>query len=140
MKAERLVFDTNVLISAALLTDSVPRQALEAVRNAGGSLVFSDPTYAELRTRLLRPKFDRYVTQADRLVFLAQLQAVSDWVSITGAKLGCRDPDDDKVIETALSGSADCIVTGDRGLLAMSPYGTVAILPPGDFLSRVTID
>ncbi len=137
MKADRVVFDTNVLISAALLSTGIPRRSFEAVRNAGGSFAFSDETFAELRARLMRPKFDRYVSQADRLVFLAQIQAVSDWVTITGTKLGCRDPDDDMVIETALAGSAECIVTGDQDLLAMSPYRAIPILRPDAFLARL---
>ena len=139
MRASRIVFDTNVLISAALLPTGVPRQSLEVVKQNGGSLAFSDQTFAELQTRLYRSKFDRYITTADRAVFLAQIEAVSDWVSITGAKLGCRDPDDDKVIETALMGDADGIVTGDRDLLALSPFRAIPIMTPGDVLIRMTL-
>ena len=58
-----------------------------------------------------------------RAVWLAQLEAVSGWISIAGAKLGCRDPDDDKVLETALMGEADCLVTG----AAPRPFGHVSI-------------
>jgi len=43
---------------------------------------------------------------------LAQLEAVSEWVPVAGAKLGCRDPDDDELLETALMGAAGCLVTG----------------------------
>ena len=137
MKAERVVVDTSVLISAALLPNGVPRAAVDAVRRTGGSLVFSDQTIAELRTRLGRRKFDRYVTRADRALFLAQIEAVSVWVSITGAKLGCRDPDDDKVLETALMGAADCLVTGDRDLLAMSPFRGIPVLEQREVLVRL---
>ena len=83
-------------------------------------LVFSNETFEELRSRFRRPKFDRYVGQGGRAVYLPQLEAVSEWVSIAGAKLGCRDPDDDKLLETALMGEADCLVTGDRDLLDVS--------------------
>ena len=84
--------------------------------------------------RFHRPKFDRYVGREVRAVYLAQLEAVSEWVSIAGAKLGCRDPDDDKLLETALMGEADCLVTGDRDLLEMSPFNDIPILTPADFL------
>ena len=70
------------------------------------------------------------------MVFLAQLMAVSERVSIVGAKLGCRDPDDDKILETALMGEADCLITGDRDLLEMSPYCGIPIVAPRDFLDR----
>ena len=134
MKAERVVLDTNVLISAVLRLDGPPRTVVDAVRSANGVLLFSDETFEELRSRFHRPKFDRYVGREVRAVYLAQLEAVSEWVSIAGAKLGCRDPDDDKLLETALMGEADCLVTGDRDLLEMSPFNDIPILTPADFL------
>ena len=135
-RAERLVVDTNVLISAALRSDTPPRQVLDAVPGAGGVLVFSDETFAEVHDRLSRPKFDRYVGQESRAAFLGHLVAVSEWVSISRAKLGCRDPDDDKLLETALAGEATCLVTGDRDLLDMHPFRSIPILDPAAFLSE----
>lgn len=134
MTAERLVLDTNVLISAALSPRGSPRAVVDAARTASGILLFSRQTLEELRNRLLGPKFDRYVGWEGRALYLAQLEAVAEWVSITGAKLGCRDPDDDKVLETALMGEASCIVTGDRHLLAMSPFQGIPIVDPARFL------
>lgn len=66
---------------------------------------------------------------------LVQLDAVSEWVSITGARMGCRDPDDDKLLETAMMGEADCLVTGDQDLLVLSPFRDIPILNPTDFLT-----
>ena len=70
---------------------------------------------------------------------MAQLEAVSEWVPIAGAKLGCRDSDDDKLLETALMGVADCLVTGDRDLLEMSPFQNIPILSPTSFLDLRTV-
>ena len=140
MKAERVVLDTNVLISAALRPDGPPRTVVDAVRSANGVLLFSDETFEELRSRFHRPKFDRYVGREVRAVYLAQLEAVSGMVSIAGAKLGCRDPDDDKLLETALMGESDCLVTGDRDLLEMSPFNDIPILTPAGFLDFGSVD
>lgn len=133
MRPERVVFDTNVLISAALLPRGRPRAALDAIRAASGVLLFSDETFEELHTRILRRKFDEYVSRGGRLLFLAQIEAVSEWVSIVGVKLGCRDPSDDKLLETALMGQASCLVTGDRDLLSMSPFQGIPIVGPAEF-------
>ena len=133
MRADRVVLDTNVLISAALRREGPPRAVVNAVRSENGVLLFSDETFEELRSRFFRPKFDRYASREGRAVFLAQLKAVSEWVSITGAKLGCRDPDDDKLLETALLGNADCLVTGDRDLLEMSSFHGIPIVTPAGF-------
>ena len=137
MKAERVVLDTNVLISAALQPNGSPRAAVDALRAVRGVLLFSDETFDELQTRLHRAKFDKYVSQNSRSIFLAQLETVSEWVSIVGAKLGCRDPDDDKLLETALMGEADCIVTGDQDLQVMSPFLHIPILSPKEFLAHM---
>jgi uncharacterized protein len=134
MKAERCIVDTNVLISAFLQPSGGTGKVLEATRAAGGVLIFSDETFAELASRLARPKFDRYVDQAIRRQFLSDLAAVAEWAAITGAVRACRDPDDDKFLETAISGAADCIITGDRDLLALDPFEGVTILSPRDFL------
>jgi hypothetical protein len=140
MKADRVVLDTNVLISAALRPGSVLRVVIDTVSATGGVLVFSEESFHELQSRLLRSKFDPYVRRQDRMVFLAQVRAVSEWVSITGAKLGCRDPEDDKILETALMGDADCVVTGDRDLLVMSSFSGIPIVRPATFLELLGRD
>jgi uncharacterized protein len=134
MRAERCVVDTNVLVSALLQPSGRTAAALDAIRAVGGVLIFSDETFAELAVRLARPKFDRYVNQMIRRQFLSDLAAVAEWVTITGAVRACRDPDDDKVLETAVNGEADCIVTGDRDLLALDPFEGVMIFTPRDLL------
>ena len=107
---------------------------VDAVRSENGVLLFSDETFDELRSRLGLPKFDAYASPQGRAVYIAQLQAVSERVSIVRAKLGCRDPDDDKFLETALMGRADCLITGDRDLLELSPFQEIPILAPASFL------
>ena len=60
---------------------------MDAIRQTSGVLLFSNETFRELHSRLLRPKFDRYVSQRVRLTYLVQLMGVSERTSITGAKL-----------------------------------------------------
>lgn len=66
----RVVFDTNTLISAFLLPQSIPRQALDAA-TAAGHLLLSIATARELTEVLRQPKFDRYLTEHRRLTLLA---------------------------------------------------------------------
>ena len=135
MKADRVVLDTNVLTSAVLTQPGPPRSVVDLVRADNGMDLFSDETFAELRNRILGSKFDRYVGRESRAAFVALLAAVAEWVPITGAKLGCRDPTDDKTLETALMGRAVHLVTGDGGLLAMSPFYGIPIITPARFLT-----
>ena len=135
MRADRAVLDTNVLIRAALTRTELPRRVVDLVRGDDGILLFSDQTFAELRHRILGSKFDRYVGRESRAAFVALLAAVAEWVPIAGARLGCRDPTDDKILETALMGRADHLVTGDGDLLAMSPFHGIPIVTPARFLA-----
>ncbi len=110
---------------------------IDAVLRENGELLFSDETFDELQTRIWRPKFDRYISRNSRGIYLAQLKTVTARVSIARAKMGCRDPDDDMLLETALMGDADCLVTGDRDLLEMTPFHGIPILIPTEVLDRL---
>ncbi|GAB6057086.1 putative toxin-antitoxin system toxin component, PIN family [Desulfonatronum parangueonense] len=135
-KAERFVIDSNVLISAALRASGPPATLLEALRRSTAVLLFSHETQAELVSRLMKSKFDRYVSVPMRQRFLAQLDAVSEYVPIVNRPMGCRDPEDDIFLETAINGNADCLITGDKDLLAMHPFQGVPILLPAQSLMR----
>lgn len=137
MSVERFVVDTNVLIGAALLGGSVPAQWLKHVLRHG-RLVFSDTTFAELETRLWRPKFDRYVTTEDRKSLLRDLQASAEWVRATAAHDDplCRDPDDQKFIVAAIASRAAGLVSGDQDLLVLKRVGEVPVCTPAQALKR----
>jgi putative PIN family toxin of toxin-antitoxin system len=136
MTAERVVLDTNVLISAALIATSKPFSVLTHVLD-NGVLIFSNETFEEIATRLMRSKFDSYVSESTRQSFLVDLAAVAEWTAITGAIHVCRDPDDDKMLETAIAGHADWLVTGDSDLLELHPFRGLSISTPATFLEAV---
>lgn len=153
MKIERLVFDTSVLISAALWRGK-PFEAVQLAREAEAVLLFCDETLEELATRLMREKFDPWGSRTKRLQFIRDIRGVMEPIKITGRLQLCRDPKDDKVIETALVGRADCLVTGDRDLLALRPIGEssgadkledalyegVAVVRPAEFLRLLAVE
>jgi putative PIN family toxin of toxin-antitoxin system len=132
---ERIVADTNCLVSRLLLPSSVPG---DAVRKAvdSGLLLVSEATMNELADVLARSKFDRYVSLADRQQFLRLLGRLAEFVPIVYPVRECRDPEDDKFLEVALNGKADLILTGDADLLALHPWQGIAILPPARYLRR----
>ena len=69
MMTNRVVFDTNVLVSAALFRKSVSGQAFEKAI-LDGDVLFSKDTHAEPVEVLDRPKFDKYLTRSERLQFI----------------------------------------------------------------------
>ncbi len=61
MTSIKLFIDTNITVSAALSSTGAPAKLVQEAL-AHHRLVFSQPTFDELRTRLFRPKFDRYIS------------------------------------------------------------------------------
>lgn len=135
MARERIVIDTSVLVSRLLLPRSVPAQAVRLARKRGLLLV-SEATMYELAEVLARNKFDRYITVENRRKFLRQLRSRTESVPIIQLVRECRDPEDDKILEVALNGRADVIITGDEDLLALHPWREIAIVTPAEYLDR----
>lgn len=132
---ERIVADTNCLISRHLLPSSVPGRAVRQAVDRG-VLLISEATMNELADVLARPKFDRYVSLEDRQQFLRLFGRVAEFVSDIYTVRECRDPKDDKFLEVALNGKAELILTGDADLLTLNPWRGISILSPADYLKR----
>ena len=132
---ERVVIDTNALVSRLLLPGSIPGQAVRrAVAEA--QLLASDDTIIELADVLARKKFDPYMTVRERQEFLRLFDRIAERVPIVHVIRACRDPKDDKFLELAVNGAAQLIITGDADLLALHPFRGIDILPPAGYLSR----
>ena len=113
-----IVMDTNFIISAALSPDGVPAKLL-AKALTDHQLVFTSATFAELESRLWKPKFDRYFSLEERKAILHDISAVAIWVEVpqdvADARYG-RDADDDMFIHAAIAAEAKLLITGDQNL------------------------
>ena len=137
MKNEvRYVFDTNALISALLFENSKPAQALRYAL-ANGEVLVSLDLLEELNEVLGREKFNRYLTTEEREEFLEALIERAVLVDITENVQECRDPKDDKVLELALNGEAQYIISGDRDLLVLHPFRDVLVITADEFLKTI---
>lgn len=116
MTSLKLVIDTNILISAALSAQGAPAKLVQLAL-AQHRLVFSQATLDELRTRLYRPKFDRYISLENRERLLHDFNASALWVDVGEPAVYSRDRDDDHFIELALKAQAHYLVSGDKDLL-----------------------
>jgi putative PIN family toxin of toxin-antitoxin system len=135
MTGERVVIDTNVLISGLFSTTSTPALAVEkAVTKA--QLVATTETLRELIEQLLLPKFDRYVRRERRDALLERVASLVEIIEPLQPIRASRDPKDDKFLEAAVNGRADVIVTGDKDLLDLNPFRGIAIMTPADYLAR----
>lgn len=137
MTRERVVIDTNVLISGLFSTTSTPALAVEkAVTKA--QLVATTETLRELIEKLHSPKFDRYVRRERRDALLERVASLVEIIDVLQSIRASRDPKDDKFLEAAVNGRADVLVTGDRDLLDLNPFRGIAIVTPAAYLARET--
>jgi putative PIN family toxin of toxin-antitoxin system len=135
MTGERIVIDTNILISGLLSTTSPPAKALERAVTIG-RLVATKETLRELIDKLSSSKFDRYVTRAQRDELLIRLAPVMDIVEVLQPIQASRDPKDDKFLEAAVNGRASVIVTGDRDLLELHQFRGVESVTAAQYLKK----
>jgi len=130
----RYAFDTNVLISALLISNSKPAQALKKAENSG-TILYSIYVLQEIEKVLSRPKFSAYISSEDIIGFMARIVRTWEEVSIIQTVTICRDPEDNKFLELILNGNADTLITGDNDLLVLNPYRGISIITPAMFLA-----
>jgi putative PIN family toxin of toxin-antitoxin system len=129
----RVAVDTNVLISGIFWSGN-PKILLNKARRREITSVTSEILLSELKEILTRDDkpFRLTESEADRIV--SSIRSVSD-VILTKTKVNvCEDEDDNRVLECALDGNADYIVTGDIDLLNLREYKGIDIVKVGDFL------
>ena len=129
------MIDTNVLISAALSARGAPARLVQLVLERS-VLVFSQPTFDGLKTRLYRPKFDPYISLELREAVLHDLSAAARWVEIGEPARYCRDRSDDMFIEAALVAQAGVLVSGDQDVLDAPAIAGLRILNPQQALAE----
>lgn len=135
----KVVVDTNVLLSAALSPRGTPAELVDRLL-AEGRLIFSEATFAELASRIWKPKFDRYLPIERRKQILFELNSSSLWVEIPVAisnQIFSRDVKDDPFIHAALAANATRLVSGDDDLLCLHPLNNLHIVTPRTALDEI---
>lgn len=130
----RAVLDTNVIVSG-LGWRGAPAAILDAVSDGRLVLVTSAPLLAELRRVLEYPKLAKVIQGGPQL---ADLVAASGVVVAPSRVLTVvSDDDDNRVLEAAIEGAADYIVSGDADLLDLGSFQGIPIITPGEFAATV---
>jgi len=127
----KVVFDTNVYVSAFLIPGSFTEEAFLRAQRRQATLFTSVSILTET-ARVLRTKFhqsDEDITAALKLIGRATT-IVKPSVRI----MALEDLPDNRILECAIEGAADLIVTGDRHLLRLKRFQDVTIIRVTDFL------
>jgi len=130
----KFVFDTNALISAALLRKSINAKALDHALDIG-RIVISEHALLEFAEVIFRKKFDKYfLNDEERHEAIDRLEINALVFSPKITINACRDPKDNKFLELAVTAEASCIVSGDQDLLILHPFDKIPIVSAADFL------
>ena len=114
----RAVIDTNIWVSALLNPFGFPSKLRKSFAKGLFQPVISEPMFVELAEVLSRPRIkDKYgLAAADIEELLILIEERSESVPVSGDVKLCRDRNDDMVIETAVKGRVEYLVSRDRNL------------------------
>ena len=127
----KLVFDTNIFISAFAIPHSKAEKAILRILEGSDSLLISKEIINEVLS-VLSVKFHRDSEAVSHTALylsdLAQIVKPVKRIHIL------EDKPDNKVLECALHGKADAIVTGDKGMLRLKEFDGIRIISLREYL------
>jgi hypothetical protein len=132
----RAVLDTNILISA-ILFGGKPDQVLSLVIEEKLIGVISPVLISELK-EVFSKKFP--LKEADFKLTFKNIEEIFITVQPEKTIDIVKDEDDNRVLEAALEGKCNYIITGDKDLLDLKTFKNIKIMTPDAFLSNIIID
>jgi putative PIN family toxin of toxin-antitoxin system len=132
----KVVVDANIIISRILVPTGIPAQVIE-YRKKTIELLTSEPILAECRRvmRYKRLRARHHLTDDEIDLAIDSFREIADVVEgVMKLDVITKDPDDNKIVECAVVGGADYIVSGDAHLLNVGEYEGISILSPSSFL------
>lgn len=127
----RVVFDTNIFISALVIPGSLAEKAILKVIEGQDSLIISKEIINEVLS-VLSTKFSRErEAVAHVAVYLSEL---AEFAYPTERVKIIKDEPDNRIIECAVCGKADVVVTGDKEMLKLKEYKGIKIISLKEYL------
>ena len=127
----KVVFDTNIFISAFVIPGSQAEKAVLRIIEGRDVLLLSKGILDELLT-VLSTKFSRDKEEISRVAVI--LSEIGEWVVPSEKIKVLNDDPDNRILECAVSGTADIIVTGDKELLRLRGYERTKIISLKEYL------
>jgi len=127
----RLVFDSNILISALVLPGKQADKAISRIIEGRDQLLISKPIIDEVLVVLAR-KFARDPEEPARVAVL--LTDLGEMVRPRRRIRVLKDDTDNRVLECAVTGDAELVVTGDRAMLELGEFEGVRVVSLREYL------
>ena len=130
------VVDTNVFVSG-LLKGKVTRAIVNALIDNKFRLIISVDLFNELIITANKPRLAPFIDEFDKTILTSLIKDRFPLINPSERVDICRDPEDNKVLEAAVAGNADSIVTGDKDLLALKSIKNTSIITPKEFIQKL---
>lgn len=129
----KVVFDTNIFISAFVIPGSQAEKAMLRIIEGMDVLLLSKGILDELLS-VLSIKFSRDREEISRLAVI--LSEMAEWVDPSKKIKVLSDEPDNRILECAVSGNADVIVTGDKEILRLGEYEKIKVISLKEYLEK----
>lgn len=127
----RVVFDTNIFISALIFAGGKAEDAMMRIIDGPDTLVISHEIIGEVLNVLAR-KFSKDAEALSRVA--VNLASLGELVRTTERLNILDDEADNRILECAMSGNAEAIVTGDKAMLMIKKHRNIKIITLNEFL------
>jgi len=129
----KVVFDTNIFISAFVISGSQAEKAVLRIIEGRDVLLLSKGILDEVLT-VLSTKFSRDKEELSRVAVI--LSEMAEWVEPSEKIKVLHDDPDNRILECAVDGNSDTIVTGDKELLKLREYKKTRIISLKEYLGE----
>ena len=136
MDSKKVILDTNLWISFLISRklDSID----ELILNGKITLLFSTESIEEFIDVTSRPKFKKYFSKEDIRKLLSIFNTYGQLISISSPIATCRDFKDNFLLNLAVDGNADFLVTGDEDLLSIEEIENIPIITFNQLITHLT--
>ena len=124
----KVVLDTNVLINGIKDEYSYEKRIIDEVI-AGNIEAYANRQTMQENKLIMHQLIDNPEYELQLNDFFAQLNYVVNRRQINIV----RDPEDNKILESAVEAGADYLITSDNDLLSLGRYGQIKIATPSQF-------
>lgn len=127
----RIVLDTNIYIAVALHGEFAEDIIELVTTDPDITVITSEEILSELQQKL-EEKLNWLKEDVD--LFITKMRRISETIKVTEkVNIVKRDPKDNKILECALAGNADLIVTADQDLIKLKTFKGIGIIHPKTF-------
>jgi len=136
MDSKKIILDTNLWIS--FLISKKLNSIDELLLRGKITLLFSHELIEEFTKVTSRPKFKKYFSEEDILKLLLLFDMYGKLIIISSSIDICRDFKDNFLLNLAVDGKADFLVTGDEDLLSLKEIEGIPILSFNQLISKIS--